>query len=581
MTRAIAWGALWALAGGFWLLAPLIVRTHHLSVERPLQAFPVIAMLCLLFVFLGAFLGVLIHLGVVATRRIARRPGSLSPWGTAFVTGVLLAPAYVIAGCLIYVKRFGMDGAVAWSASALYAALPAILVTAAILIGIQIVTTGRMRSYRTRLAAGIATISFLVAATALLLRLPEVTGRSISAHELDVVPGGPAGRTPLLLVGIDGAAWRPIEPLLAAGRLPTMSSLIKGGSYGDLEALWPPYWSSTAWSAIVTGLPREEVGVYGNLVVKAPGLPAFQAPLDIDPRLILVTAIQYGLAFGQLIKAAPPERSALKRPPVWEMLHKSGVKTAVVRFNFTYPAGGQADIVVSNRVVPDVWDLLGVKNADPAGLAAPDSLRDELMIPFMPGWTPPTDEVARVFPQGEWTQPEDSHVHPVPLLKRVLSYDQQTVHAVTRILRAHPDIEVLIVHFGGLDNVQHIFWQYRFPGDFVKKPTPADVEVLGPVIDRYLEFLDRGIGEMMAAFPSRPNVMIVSDHGMESLEGVPPWKAYHGTPGIFVAAGPGMPVVAAKRKVSYFDITPTVLSLEGLVKPGGLKGKDLSEAVPH
>ncbi len=576
MTRAIVWGALWALAAGFWLLAPLIVRTHHVSVERPLQALPVIGMLCLLFVFLGAFLGLLIHVAVVVVRRISRRPDSLSPWGTAFATGVLLAPAYVVTGCLIYVKRFGMDGAVAWSGSALYAALPAILVAAATLIGIQMATPGRMRPYRTRLAAGIATISFLVAATVLLLRLPEVAGRSVAAHQLDVVPGAPSKRTPLLLVGIDGAAWRPIEPLLAAGRLPAMNSLIKSGSYGDIEALWPPYWSSTAWGAIITGLPREEVGVYGNLVVKAPGLPAFQAPLDIDPRLILVTAIQYGLASGQLIRAAPPERSDLKRPPVWEFLHKSGVKTAVVRFNFTYPAGGQAHIVVSNRVVADVWDLLGVQNADPAGLAAPDSLRDELMVSFRPGWEPPTDEVARVFPQGNWPQPADGHMDPVPLLKRVLSFDQQTIHAVTGILRAHPDIEVLIVHFGGLDNVQHLFWQYRFPDDFEKKPARADVEALGAVIDRYLEFLDRGIGEMISGFQSRPNVMILSDHGMESLEGVPPFKAYHGSPGIFVAAGPGMPVVSERRNISYFDIVPTVFSLEGLVRPEGLKGKDLS-----
>ncbi len=581
MTRAIAWGVLWALAGGFWLLAPLIVRTHHLSVEKPLQALPVIGMLCLLFAFLGAFLGLLIHLAVVVGRRIVHRPGSLSSWGTAFTTGVLLVPAYVLTGCLMYVKRFGMDGAVAWSASAFYAALPATLLAAATLLGVQLVTTGGLRQYSTRLAAGIATISFLVGATALLVRLPEVAGRSVAARELEPVQGAPATRTPLLLVGIDGAAWRPIEPLLAAGRLPTIDSLMRSGSHGDVGALWPPYWSSTAWSAIITGLPRDQVGVHGNLVVKAPGLPAFQAPLDLDPRLILVSAIQYGLAFGHFIKASPPERSALKRPPVWEMLHKSGVKTAVVRFNFTYPAGGQADIVISNRVVADVWDMLGVKNADPAGLAAPDLLRDELMIPFAPGWTPPTDEVARTFPQGDWPRPEDGHVHPVPLLKRVLSYDQQTVHAVTRILRAHPDIEVLMVHLGGLDNVQHVFWQYRFPEDFVNKPAPGDIEALGPVIDRYLEFLDRGIGEMISAFPSRPNVMIVSDHGMESLEGRPPFKAYHGTPGIFVAAGPGMPVVSAKRKVSYFDIVPTVLSLEGLMKPEGLKGKDLSGGESH
>jgi predicted AlkP superfamily phosphohydrolase/phosphomutase len=318
--------------------------------------------------------------------------------------------------------------------------------------------------------------------------------------------------------------------------------------------------------------------VYGNLVVDAPGLPAFQAPLDIDPRLVLVSAIEYVLAYRHFMSAAPPERSMLRRPPIWEMLHKSGVKTAVVRFNFSYPARDQASIVISNRVVPDAWDMLGVEGADSSGLMWPDSLRNSLMIPFTRGWQPPVNEHHRVFPQREWPRPEDSHVNPVRLLNNVLAYDQRTMIAVRDLVKSHPDVEVVIMHLGGLDNVQHVFWQYRFPEDFSRKPAAKDVEVLGPVIGRYLEFIDRGIGEIIDAFPVEPNVMVISDHGIESVENKPPFKGWHSSPGIFLAAGPGLPGSQERMKVSYYDIVPTILRLRGLEIPANLKGKAIVRA---
>ncbi len=577
MIRALLWGALWALAAGFWLLGTLIVSTHRLTVESLADAVPVVAALCLLFAFIGGTLGALIYGVRWLIQRLTRRSHADSEWVTIITSGLFLVPAYVILGCAIYAKRFGGDGAVAWSIDAVRLALPA-MIAATVLIGVlHFATRGMWKPARKRIAGAIALVAFAGGAIMLLTKLPEVAGAATQAEPLERVASG-VNRAPLLVVGIDGGSWRPIEPMLRKGRVPTMDSLIAKGSHGDIEALWPPYWSTTAWSAIITGLPREEVGVYGNLVVDAPGLPAFQAPLDIDPRLVLVSAIEYALAYRHFMKAAPPERSALKRPPIWEMLHKSGVKTAVVRFNFTYPAQDQASIVISNRVVPDVWDMLGVESAEPSGMAWPDSLREALMVPFARDWVAPVDEHSRVFPQNDWPKPVDSHLNPVRTMKNVLSFDQRTMIAVRDIIRSHPDIEVVIMHLGGLDNVQHLFWQYRFPEDFARRPDSKDVEALGPVIDRYIEFVDRGIAGIIAAFPVEPNVMVISDHGIESVENKPPFKGWHSSPGIFLAAGPDMPANTEKIDVSYYDIAPTILQLRGLKVPANLKGRAIVRA---
>src|SRR5262245_27878161 len=58
--------------------------------------------------------------------------------------------------------------------------------------------------------------------------------------------------SPLLVIGIDGGTWRVLQPLIDQGRTPTFAR-IAGSIRGTVEALWPPYWSTPAWGAILTG----------------------------------------------------------------------------------------------------------------------------------------------------------------------------------------------------------------------------------------------------------------------------------------------------------------------------------------
>ena len=70
--------------------------------------------------------------------------------------------------------------------------------------------------------------------------------------------------------------------------------------------------------------------------------------------------------------------------------------------------------------------------------------------------------------------------------------------------------------------------------------------------------------------------MIISDHGMGSVENKPPFKGWHASPGIFIAAGPDFAHSEEKIDVSYYDIVPTILDLESLERPAALKGKSLA-----
>jgi len=56
----------------------------------------------------------------------------------------------------------------------------------------------------------------------------------------------------LLLIGIDGASYDLINPLISQGKLPTISNLIDQGTHGIMDSTIPPY-AASAWTSLLTG----------------------------------------------------------------------------------------------------------------------------------------------------------------------------------------------------------------------------------------------------------------------------------------------------------------------------------------
>jgi len=65
----------------------------------------------------------------------------------------------------------------------------------------------------------------------------------------------------LLVIGLDGATFDIIKPLIAQGRQPALSRLVAEGASGPLRSTIPPV-SAPAWSTFMTGLNPGKHGIF-------------------------------------------------------------------------------------------------------------------------------------------------------------------------------------------------------------------------------------------------------------------------------------------------------------------------------
>jgi hypothetical protein len=96
----------------------------------------------------------------------------------------------------------------------------------------------------------------------------------------------------VVLVGIDGAEWAVLDPLIASGRTPALAGLVARGTRGPLATLRPTL-SPALWTTVATGQPPEVHGVQ-NFIVHRPqvtlalgALPAgdlrLRLAIDVEP----------------------------------------------------------------------------------------------------------------------------------------------------------------------------------------------------------------------------------------------------------------------------------------------------------
>jgi predicted AlkP superfamily phosphohydrolase/phosphomutase len=298
-----------------------------------------------------------------------------------------------------------------------------------------------------------------------------------------LAPSGSTGcaekpRGKVIVLGLDSATWKQIDPLIDAGLLPNIAGLASRGCRGSLETLYPTI-SPLIWTSMITGVPAELHG-----------------------RDFTITRIPGSYRFSQ------ETGRLLAYPALWQVADHFGLRSVTVNW-YSAESPWQplrsrvlADRIEENRPVPvrfpefplpgfsfevpgdeELFTLLGLERQGPVENLRP-WLRHEL-------------DVLR------WRYAEDNYFNRTAL--HLLFDDQQ----------GQPDLS--LVFLKGLDGVQHKFWQFmdaeNFPG-----VDAGERRLFGGVIEAYYRYYDRVVGQYVARAEPGTTFILVSDHGMEPIQ---------------------------------------------------------------
>lgn len=268
--------------------------------------------------------------------------------------------------------------------------------------------------------------------------------------------------TDVVILGLDGATWDVLDPLIEAGRMPNLASVLGEGQRGVLESTVPPV-TAPAWLSMATGQNPGKTGVFYFLNRQSPDSYDFEPVSSEDFR---------GQSF-------------------WDVLTATGTSVGIFNFPVLHPPYDLGD---------ESFMVSGFGASEDGELTAPPDLENEL------------DEVTGGYElKVPYADPKYAD-RPEQLetdLHRVLEKQED---AIEHLLRKRPDVFFGVISV--TDWAQHYFWRYYDSDHVLYEPGYEDV--LADLFAR----VDETIGSVAAfARQEDANLMIVSDHGFGPVNG--------------------------------------------------------------
>ncbi len=129
-------------------------------------------------------------------------------------------------------------------------------------------------------------------------------------------------REKVIVIGLDGATWKLLDPLINSGRLPCIARLVEEGARSDLISCIPPT-TFPAWKCYSTGLNPGRLGIFGM----------FQP--DFEGRSISI-----------------PNSRSFRSTEIWDILGDAGKTVCVINMPSTYPVKEVNGVMVGGPFSP-------------------------------------------------------------------------------------------------------------------------------------------------------------------------------------------------------------------------------------
>ncbi|MFG0333121.1 MAG: alkaline phosphatase family protein, partial [Maioricimonas sp. JB049] len=269
----------------------------------------------------------------------------------------------------------------------------------------------------------------------------------------------PAGK--LVVIGLDGATFDIIDPLVAQGALPHLAGLLKAGTSGRLKSTHPPL-TPPAWTTFSTGRTPAGHGIFDWTL----------SPFDVT---------------------GPPRFTnfnAVKAATFWEILNDRGLDCGIVNLPITYPPKPMKGFLVSGMDTPN----------EQVTFTYPDALAHELAqhnIDHRSYFSVKDEPTTSMSAMPEQLTSDETG------FQTLLEHERTIRDSVLFLLRNKP-WDVLVGVFMLADKVGHYFWHLRDQEGTSAKRDP---------VQRAYQELDGYVGEILESVPPDSHIVVVSDHG--------------------------------------------------------------------
>ena len=264
----------------------------------------------------------------------------------------------------------------------------------------------------------------------------------------------------ILVIGLDGATFRVIDPLMQEGRLPTIQRLVREGTRAVLESTPFPH-SAPAWASCLTGVNPGKHGVFGFGVRDEENNYRFQLTNStcIRVKTLPLLLTEYGKFSGWV-------NEPLSYPPY--RIHGfmiAGLLTPLVAGNYTFPPELKGELL---QVIPD----------------------------YATEVSPGRFNLKDITGKAAYAE-------------ALLNSIRVRTKASRFLMRRH-SWDAFMVVFTELDRIQHSFWS---PMDDSYPSSQGQDRSLESLVSRSYEEIDNALEILLNDLPDKTQVLIVSDHG--------------------------------------------------------------------
>ncbi len=268
----------------------------------------------------------------------------------------------------------------------------------------------------------------------------------------------------ILLLGLDGATFDVLGPLMDAGKMPELKDLVDNGVSGPLESTRPPI-TPAAWTTFMTG--------------KGPGKHG------------IIDFLRYEPAENRLVLNNNQEIQT-NAQTIWEILSHKGFRVGSINVPMTYPPIEVNGFMISGFDTPHGKDF-----------TYPKDLQAEILKRF-PDYTH----------EKRWERKAGGGND---LFEKNLEYIKQSFdrgYDLARMCGEKYGWDVMMVLYKLVDNLQHKAWRYIDERTRDSDPRRAELT------ESCWIYLDKVIGKLKKlAREHDAHIIVMSDHGHGSLDG--------------------------------------------------------------